>query len=149
MPIKKELRHFYDRVWRTVTRPRILARAGNCCERCRKPNHAHVETYTDSQRELRTGRKEYFMFWRDASAKEPPPWIAHNGKAAAFMPLNLGINRIVKVVLTVAHLNHISGDDRDENLAALCQWCHLTHDLTHHQKSREARKDAARPLLVS
>lgn len=55
----------------------------------------------------------------------------------------------IRVVITVAHLNHIAGDDRDENLAALCQWCHLIHDLSHHQRTRATRKDAARPLLVS
>jgi hypothetical protein len=29
--------------------------------------------------------------------------------------------RTVLIVLAVAHLNHTPGDDRDENLAALCQ----------------------------
>ncbi len=37
MPIRRELRKFYGRTWRTVTRPRVLARAGNCCERCHRP----------------------------------------------------------------------------------------------------------------
>lgn len=38
MPIPRELRKFYGHRWRTVTRPRILARAGNACERCaRRP----------------------------------------------------------------------------------------------------------------
>ncbi len=55
--------------------------------------------------------------------------------------------RFVRVALTVAHLNHIAGDDRDENLKALCQWCHLNYDLGHHHETRAARKDAARPLL--
>ncbi len=34
MPIARELRRFYGHHWRTVTRPRILARAGGCCEGC-------------------------------------------------------------------------------------------------------------------
>ena len=34
-----------------------------------------------------------------------------------------------KVILTTAHLNHNITDDRDENLAALCQKCHFRHDL--------------------
>jgi hypothetical protein len=33
-----------------------------------------------------------------------------------------------KVVLTVAHLDHDLVDHSDENLAALCQRCHLTYD---------------------
>lgn len=37
-----------------------------------------------------------------------------------------------KVVLTVAHLNHNTNDNRPENLRALCQRCHLTHDSKYH-----------------
>jgi len=33
-----------------------------------------------------------------------------------------------RVVLTVAHLNQIPEDCREENLAALCQRCHLRYD---------------------
>lgn len=55
--------------------------------------------------------------------------------------------RSIRVVLTVAHLNHVAGDDRDENLKALCQWCHLVYDLEHHHATRAARKDAGRQLL--
>jgi hypothetical protein len=44
------------------------------------------------------------------------------------------------VVLTVAHLNHTPEDCRDENLAALCQRCHLNYDrLTHLANARETR----------
>jgi len=41
-----------------------------------------------------------------------------------------------KVILTVAHLNHIPEDCREENLKALCQKCHLSYDLEHHKMSR-------------
>jgi HNH endonuclease len=59
-----------------------------------------------------------------------------------------GASRVIEVVLTVAHLNHVAGDDRDENLAALCQYCHLMHDAEQHRESRATRKDSARPLLA-
>jgi len=42
----------------------------------------------------------------------------------------------------------VPGDDRDENLKAYCQWCHLNYDREHHRATRAARKDAARPLLA-
>ncbi len=42
-----------------------------------------------------------------------------------------------KVVLTVAHLNHIKADVRDENLAALCQKCHLDYDRDRHIANRK------------
>ena len=41
-----------------------------------------------------------------------------------------------KVVLTVAHLNHIPEDCRDENLKHWCQRCHLTYDAKHHAQTR-------------
>lgn len=41
-----------------------------------------------------------------------------------------------KVILTVAHLNHTPEDCRDENLAAMCQRCHLTYDAEIHKKNR-------------
>jgi len=37
-----------------------------------------------------------------------------------------------RVVLTVAHLNHIPEDVADSNLRAMCQRCHLTYDAKHH-----------------
>lgn len=47
----------------------------------------------------------------------------------------------VKVILTVAHLNHTPSDCRDENLKAMCQFCHLNYDIEHHKKnSAETRR---------
>jgi hypothetical protein len=54
----------------------------------------------------------------------------------------------VGIVLTVAHLNHVAGDERDENLMALCQWCHLHYDRAQHSQTRCKRKDATRPLIA-
>jgi hypothetical protein len=55
------------------------------------------------------------------------------------------------VRLTVAHLNRTPGDDRHENLRLLCDACHLAYDRAANQpaakRTREQRKDAARPLL--
>lgn len=42
-----------------------------------------------------------------------------------------------KVVLTTAHLNHDKMDVRDENLKALCQKCHLGHDINRHIYNRK------------
>ena len=46
-----------------------------------------------------------------------------------------------KVVLTVAHLNHDVQDNREENLAALCQRCHLSHDARQHARTRRYGRD--------
>lgn len=42
-----------------------------------------------------------------------------------------------KVVLTVAHIDHDKTNNRFSNLAALCQKCHLNHDLPHHIENRK------------
>lgn len=42
-----------------------------------------------------------------------------------------------KVVLTVAHIDHDKKNNRFDNLAALCQRCHLKHDLPHHINNRK------------
>lgn len=39
----------------------------------------------------------------------------------------------VTVVLTIAHLDHDPTNNADENLAALCQRCHLRHDRGQHK----------------
>lgn len=130
MPIRRDLRTFYRGPWLQV-RLRILARAHHRCEQCGVPNHQRVERGPDG-------------LWRSLLARCGAPWRNHQGNVTTMEPIN---RRQVLIVLTVAHLNHVAGDDRDENLLALCQWCHLNYDKLHHKETRSARKDAARPLL--
>lgn len=50
----------------------------------------------------------------------------------------------ILVILTVGHLNHDTSDNRDENLKAWCQRCHLAYDADLHKanaaKTRRAKK---------
>lgn len=50
-----------------------------------------------------------------------------------------------KVVLTVAHLDHVPENCADENLRAMCQRCHLLYDREHHAKTRAAREALPAP----
>lgn len=137
MPIKPELRSFYGAAWR-ATVGRIRERAGNCCEQCAKPNGELVYTITDRVR----------MFWRPLNRKT---WRTDRGDAIAGLGLPLGRVRLVRVVLTVAHLDRTPGHDDDDNLRLLCLWCHLHYDrrvnVQAARRTRQARNDAARPLL--
>src|SRR5689334_12755423 len=139
MPIRPELRKFYGKTWREVTRAWIIARARNRCEQCGKPNHVDVLVRQMGKR----------LWWRRPTAKL---WRNQNGRRSHPPDMFYTGQRLVHVVLTVAHLNHTPGDDREDNLRALCQWCHLHHDLTIHVRhaaaTRARRKDAARPLLA-
>lgn len=142
MPIRADLKHFYGPEWRKVIRPRILARAGNRCERCGKPNNQDIRQIVqpgmrcwwfdlvDGQIILRSSE--------GATLQSPELWPIDEQRAYT-----------VRVILTVAHLDHDSSNMADENLAALCQWCHLHHDEDHHRETRAVRKDTTRPLLFA
>jgi hypothetical protein len=136
MPIRKDLAQFYRGAW-LETRSRILARAGDCCELCGKPNRARVFTFTRTVggRRAMWWLLEPALYWRDDRGE---------------IDLNVvfpALPRQIRVVLGVAHLNHVAGDDREENLKALCGWCHLHLDQGQHKQTRSTRKDAKRPIL--
>lgn len=136
MPIRAEYKPFYQgKAWKE-TRFRILARANHCCEQCGKRNGQFVYTIKAPNDQL-WGRSR-FGVWR--SCGDPEETVLIDGEQW------LARNRI-KVKIGVAHLNHVPGDDRDENLKALCDYCHLAYDQPQHALTRKRRKDAARPLL--
>lgn len=41
----------------------------------------------------------------------------------------------LRVVLTIAHLDHTPENNDPENLRALCQKCHLAYDHQHHREN--------------
>ncbi len=143
MPIKPEFRHLYGAAWR-LTRQRILDRAHDRCERCGKPNHALIWTYTWQTCDLvMGGERHYHMAWCQAGTLE---WRDQNG-SRCFAPRNRGNARVIRVKLTVAHQDHHPPNMADENLRCWCTWCHLHHDQDQHRETRCIRKDAMRPLL--
>jgi 5-methylcytosine-specific restriction endonuclease McrA len=90
----------------------------------------------DNHRCAQCGVANYEVGIRDGPFFQPVPVRRRRGR------------KLTRIVLTIAHLNHIAGDDRDDNLKALCQRCHFLHDLEQHHVSRSTRKDLARPLLA-
>jgi hypothetical protein len=52
-----------------------------------------------------------------------------------------------RVVLTIAHLDHLPEPGDETNVKAWCQRCHLTYDAAHHLRTRRGTRDATqRPL---
>lgn len=127
MPIRPEWRKYYGKDWQAL-RMRILARARNRCEECGVPDRFRALRGPGNSWKVSTGR------WWSKDGMPPKSWSRR---------------RIVTIVLTIAHLNHHPQDNRQENLKALCQWCHLNYDKLHHAETRARRKDAARPLLLA
>lgn len=159
MPIPAHLRHFYRGKAYEAFRARIIARAKNRCEQCGKPNHKRV--WVVSGRNLvdtniiplaivtpHVLRSQYWTATKHDRARWNPCTVG-----GGFGPLKIlkgaqwKAARRIRIICTLAHLNHVAGDDRDDNAKFLCQWCHLNYDKLHHKETRMERKDAARPIL--
>ena len=111
MPIKPENRHRYPPDWRAI-RLAILDRAENRCERCGVPNRVWRNHRTDA-------------------------WTHDAGLAEAW---RLDGDRIARIVLTVAHLDHEPEHNDPANLRAWCQRCHLRWDVDHHRQTGYATR---------
>lgn len=113
-PIRPSERARYPPDWADI-RARILKRADGRCEflcadgsRCDAPDLELIFRYKNN----------------------PEKWRTPNGNDCGETDPDC---RGVKVVLTVAHLNHQPEDCSDENLKAGCQLHHLRYDAKHHQ----------------
>lgn len=56
------------------------------------------------------------------------------------MRLNPKTGKVVKIILTIAHLDHIPEHCDPDNLRALCQKCHNTYDAQHRKETRANNK---------
>ncbi|MBP0616157.1 hypothetical protein [Jiella mangrovi] len=127
MPIRREDRHFYPIDWRELSTAIRFGRAKGRCERCGRP---HGETVYH----LPGGRwfdKEAER-WRDGRGRVvrkkslPDPRLNDAGPAP---PRTL-------VRLACAHLDQDTSNNAADNLAALCQRCHLEHDRPWNREKR-------------
>ena len=125
MPIKAKDRAMYGKAWREV-RKVVLARADDACECLGEcgADHAGANAATDLGGSLRCGAPNGLTVERER--RNPAVWWQQGEAGECYR---------VKVVLTVAHLNHTPGDDRLDNLRAFCQRCHLLYDKAQHAKS--------------
>jgi hypothetical protein len=132
MPIRPEDKDRYPPDWPDIS-ARIRRRADGRCEFCGVENYALGAWIA--------GR------WHEA-------WPKGNGehdrpRAGEVFPCHCGESviwtKVVRVVLTVAHLDHTPEHCEDENLKALCQRCHLVYDAKHHAQTaaRTRRRERA------
>lgn len=109
----------YPPDWPRISRE-TRERAGQKCEWCGVPNGHWI---------LRDKKPaEYHIVWVNGATKEVP----FQDYQVAF-PQNLGRAYykklgMVKIILTVAHLDRNRKNNDPSNLAALCQRCHFNHD---------------------
>jgi hypothetical protein len=127
MPIKPENRARYPSDWPQI-RERILLRAGSRCEWPGCGAHHRALGYW-----LRDAWVPLPHTLREAGVVGPCTIAAKEG------PL-----KIIRIVLTVAHLDHTPEHCSDENLRAWCQRHHLAYDQQHHNETAYATKMARR-----
>jgi hypothetical protein len=116
----------YHPEWKTKIRPDILYRAGNKCEFCNVPNHkwiirgtwAGFEVYQDEDGNIYRGMD---------SVQIGDDYVGEVDRS--------GNAKIIKIVLTVAHLDHDIENNNYTNLRALCQRCHNRHDSANRKKN--------------
>lgn len=142
MPIKPENRHHYRTPEWKAARLAVLKRAGEVrgvfdslineasCEFCWARNH---ETYERvSINGVVWQRLPWESRWSDCECRS----------ALATLALGDLVVRSVKIVLTVAHLDHDPTNNSLENLRALCQRCHNRHDVPHRSANRAKTRAA-------
>lgn len=126
MPIKPENRHRYPADWPEV-RGRILQRARYRCEHpgCgalhRSLGYWHSDAWVPLPRAL-----------RDAGVDKPTLIACADGSAL----------KVIRIILTIAHLDHVPENCADENLRAWCQRHHLRYDAEHHKQTAYATRKA-------
>lgn len=110
MPIKDK--SIYPDNWKQIS---LLVRkmAGNRCEFCNVENYA-------------VGARDMGGTWHD----EDSIHMMNSGEGQILFGDEFP--KMIKIVLTVAHMDHNPRNNELSNLKALCQKCHLTYDAQYH-----------------
>lgn len=119
----------YASNWKTEIRPAIMERANNLCEFCNVPNYKLILRGT----------------WNDIECYQDDNGIIYNANTSEVIgETYLGevhpTNRLIKVVLTIAHLDHNINNNDFLNLKALCQRCHNRYDTEQRKENRKINK---------
>lgn len=127
MPIKPENKDRYPKDWPQV-RQRILQRAQMKCEYpgC-GARHLEVGYWLDGN---------FFSKVRNLQAAG----FKAGDSVACFDGSTI---KLIRIVLTIAHLDHQPENCADENLRAWCQRHHLGYDAQHHAATAYATRKAA------
>jgi hypothetical protein len=120
MPIRPENKHRYPANWKEI-RVQILERARYRCEHpgCNAAHHAEGYWLDDKFKPLNSAM-------RDAGFTVGS--VSHSADG--------GTIKIIRIVLTIAHLDHQPENCDPSNLRAWCQKHHLAYDAEHHAVTR-------------
>ena len=131
MPIKDK--SIYPANWSTEIRPAILEGAQNRCEVCGVKNY-QVGYREGSNFTPTCGNVTHDAAGRgELSYKDARELIKHCNECSD--------DKLIIIVLTIAHLDHNTTNNDYSNLKAMCQLHHLRHDLEHHKKNARVTRN--------
>lgn len=142
MPIRPENKDRYPKNWKSEIVPRIRERSGNRCECTGQCGIEHGHSYCTELDEIdRCGIAN-----GDVSYMVDGRWqVCLESEAGDEMERRNGkVYRAVRIVLTVAHLNHQPEDCADDNLLHMCQGCHNRYDAPMRRRGIQDRARAQR-----
>lgn len=119
----------YPPNWKTEIRPRILERAKHRCEFCNVPNYKMI---------IRGNWNGVYCYQDEDGNIYNESNSEHIG--SDYLGEVHPTNRLIKVVLTIAHLDHDITNNEDSNLKALCQKCHNNLDIGFRKNNRKKNK---------
>lgn len=127
----------YPSNWREISL-RIRERDGHKCKVCGVATRAYILRSTKDP-------ERYLVFGDDTIYRTPDGDIIRMSE----MPDEFDESKHIKVVLTVAHLDHDTTNNDDSNLAALCQLHHLRHDTQQHTANAKRTRFNKRKAAIT
>lgn len=140
MPIRESEKGRYPPDWPKIS-ARVREEAGQRCEWCAVRNGALIYRGSDNQHDVSLPAYRY----AGASAFEPSIH-AQTGEAipgSGWDTFDTWREKPVRVVLTVAHLDHQPENCARDNLKALCQRCHNAYDAPMRRQGLAERRKSA------
>lgn len=136
MPIRAENKARYPKDWKAISL-RIRERAGQKCEKCNAPNGQLI---------IREQSEDYH-FEPTYVTMRNEIFSAEDGRliGRAYFSAR-DISKAVKVVLTVAHLDHMPENCADDNLRAWCQRCHNIYDMPMRKAGTKERRTSSKAI---
>jgi hypothetical protein len=149
MPIAAELRHLYRTPEWFAARKRCQDRARGRCEWCGKPKGWVLSACDETGRWAPLVTSANTLYLAGLIAPSKLAWVrppSFNSRRTFYDSLKLEMSTPkeiawLRVVITTAHLDHSADNHADDNLAALCQRCHLLYDGPQHRQSARLRRD--------
>lgn len=143
MPIRPENKDRYPDNWKEIS-ARVRDEANNRCEWCNVENGAMILRGSDNQCGVSLPAYRYagapvFDDTHHAQTGEPIP-------GACWDTFDANARGPVRVVLTVAHLDHQPENCARDNLRALCQACHNAYDAPMRARGIAERKRKSRAV---